>query len=223
MRARVGHLLFALVVFTGCKTGSDYELPAGWEDARRIEVFQGPATAGCSSETSISVNADVNEGRVGAVVDGVVLSCAQPYEGFVREREGGWDLLLQPVDMHPDGLAGCVCATKLRGVLGSGAVGDEVAVFQRPSFEEDAEGEPVALGNANAQDVPAGCADLVPCDVDTPCANAGNEDPEEYWEDCISVVDCGAVCISPQEACMIECGTLDCAILESYPEQVSCE
>jgi hypothetical protein len=116
-----------------------------------------------------------------------------------------------------------VCASKLRGALGPGAVGSTVAVFWRPSFEEDAEGVLTGVGAAEVEAMPAGCAELVPCDVDTPCANAGNEDPEEYWEECISVVDCGPVCIAPQEACMMECGELSCAILESYPEQVACE
>jgi hypothetical protein len=222
MRTRLVPLAFASLVLVGCKTGPDYELPAGWEDARRVEIFQGPATDGCASQPTTTVDADMREGRVGVVVDGLVLSCSESYEGFVRAREGGYDLLLQPVDMHPAGLAGCSCATKLRAAVGSGMAGAEVEVYWRPSFEADPVGQPTLVGNANAEEEPAGCEAFVPCNGDTFCSNEGNEDPEEYIETCYVVSGCGPVCISPEEACMIDCGTVDCAHQESYPLGTAC-
>ncbi|MCA9697613.1 MAG: hypothetical protein KC431_08815 [Myxococcales bacterium] len=214
-----------LPLLPACKepTG-DYELPAGWEQARHIDLAQSPATDGCGSEAAVTVEAGVSEGRLQVVVDDLMLSCGEAHEGFIKARDGGgWDLLLQPVDMHPPGLAGCGCASRLRGDLGDGTAGTVVDVYRRGSLEENPAGTVDSVGSAAAADMPAGCDALEPCDGVTPCANAGNEDPDEYWEQCISLAACGgAVCVSYEDACMIRCGELECAILESYPEQVSC-
>jgi hypothetical protein len=206
-------------------SGGEDELPEGWENAQPIALAQAPASGGCDSGTGVSLEVGLVAGRVQAVVDGLMTGCGEGYEGFVRERDGGgYDLLVQPIDMHPLGLPGCVCNRRFRGVLGNGEVGMPVDVYRRVSFEEDPAGTVDAVGSATIEDVPAGCAALEPCDAQTPCSNEGNEDPNEYWDICVDLQGCGgSVCVSHEEACMIDCGVLDCVSLESNPEQVSCE
>jgi len=53
------------------------------------------------------------------------------------------------------------------------------------------------------------------CGVSAPCSDSSL--------DCISLDACDhAVCISVQAACQAQCGSDDCAVLESYPEQIAC-
>ncbi len=62
---------------------------------------------------------------------------------------------------------------------------------------------------------PDGCGTHVPCDASTPCSDSTLH--------CIVLPSCGRpACITPADACQLECGQPDCAILESYPEQVGC-
>lgn len=60
------------------------------------------------------------------------------------------------------------------------------------------------------------CADFAVCGAGNACTGAG--------EHCIVLSFCGARpgCIDPEQACMIQCGTPSCALLESFPEQVRC-
>jgi hypothetical protein len=71
--------------------------------------------------------------------------------------------------------------------------------------------------SSSGSDVPPGvmCGDYEACSLDTPCASGS----------CISLVGCdSAICISGEEACELSCpADSDCAILESYPEQIACE
>ncbi len=69
------------------------------------------------------------------------------------------------------------------------------------------------------------CHELVPCGVDSPCEYEGAEmdEMDNYTMSCIRVDTCGgAVCIWDGEACMLECGTDECNMMESYPLQVGC-
>jgi hypothetical protein len=71
-------------------------------------------------------------------------------------------------------------------------------------------------GNTGGPTTPSGvyCEQYAACDLETPC-KVGN---------CISFPECGsAICIAADEACKLSCPDVDdCAILESYPEQLAC-
>lgn len=71
-------------------------------------------------------------------------------------------------------------------------------------------------------------ADGGPADggVNDPCAQptCGLDQPLcDFGLECIALTDCGhAVCIETTAACQAACGTDSCAILESFPAQISC-
>ncbi len=60
------------------------------------------------------------------------------------------------------------------------------------------------------------CGDYDSCDLETPCGDGNN---------CIAFSECGgALCIPADEACELSCPNPDdCALAESYPEQLFCE
>jgi hypothetical protein len=59
------------------------------------------------------------------------------------------------------------------------------------------------------------CESAPECGLLAPCSDASL--------DCISLDACDhAVCIAVQAACQAQCGSDECAVLESYPEQIAC-
>jgi hypothetical protein len=99
------------------------------------------------------------------------------------------------------------------GTGGSGTSAPGAAAGSGPSPVVSVDG---GVSDGGASD--AGASD--PCDapvcgVDQPC-----EDPTL---DCVALKNCiQAVCIRATDACQAECGTDDCLVLESYPEQIAC-
>jgi len=69
-----------------------------------------------------------------------------------------------------------------------------------------------AQSDAGADD----CGALPDCGVSTPCTDSNHH--------CIVLPSCDGMpkCLPAQDACMRECGEPNCALLESYPEQVGC-
>jgi hypothetical protein len=85
------------------------------------------------------------------------------------------------------------------------------------------------VGTVGAEGDEADCGGLVACSAAEPCDREGPISEELVIDaprdthGCATLEVCGgSVCIDRREACMMTCGTADCAILESYPVQVRC-
>ena len=113
-----------VLTFTACGgddggLGSfDADLPVGWESAERIEEFiQFPCSgspydydAGSPSENPAErIMFTAAEGSFRVEYEEAQFRCAQDVEGFVRLSRTDVDILIQPVEMNPDGVAGCDC------------------------------------------------------------------------------------------------------------------
>lgn len=207
----------------GCEDDGSYDLPAGWEGARHVAIFLGPEGESCAEDAPLEegLSAGLRDGRVRLVYEHGTYSCAEDHEAFVRERAGGFDVLLQPVEMHPDALAGCMCNYRARLEVGAGAAGAEVSLYRRNNYEVEADPQPALIGSAAVEEA-ADCAGLTACDVDNGCDFEGEIDGQELG--CVQLPSCGgAYCVFTAEACVMECGRPSCLLMESYPAQVGCQ
>jgi hypothetical protein len=105
----------------GCAPGKDddgnggSDLPTGWESAERISGLTQAECDGDPYGDTGSGDFDEHatfEGGVGAVqvvYNDAHFRCAQDVEAFARRSEGTLDVLVQPIDMDPDAVAGCDC------------------------------------------------------------------------------------------------------------------
>jgi hypothetical protein len=86
------------------------DLPEDWSGVERIQQFVQKACGGSAIEEH-EERAEVEASTGGVRIDyrDAHFRCAQDVEGFVRRKDGKVDLLVQPVDMSPDGVAGCDC------------------------------------------------------------------------------------------------------------------
>jgi len=208
----------------GCEDETEFDLPDGWEGATHVAVFQGPEGEDCDpyDPPAESVAAGLHDGAVRLVYEHGVFNCAEDHEAFVRERDGGYDVLLQPVDMNPDALAGCMCAYRVRIPVGPGAAGTAVTLFRRNNHEVEEDPQPWQVGTAAVAEETGDCAGLESCGVDDGCEPEGQIDGLEFG--CVDLPSCGgAFCVYTGEACTMECGEPSCEIMESYPAQVGCE
>lgn len=213
-----------LAAAAGCDDEPDYDLPAGWEGALHVEVFQGPEGEDCDAydPPPEAVAAGLHDGAVRLVYEHGVFNCAEDHEAFVRERDGGYDVLLQPVDMRPDALAGCMCAYRVRIPVGAGAEGTEVSLLRRNNREVEDDPQPWLVQAVAVADGTGDCEGLESCSVDAGCEFEGQIDGLEFG--CVDLPSCGgAFCVYTGEACTLECGEPFCQIMESYPAQVGCD
>ena len=104
----------------------------------------------------------------------------------------------------------------LGDMMGSAQAGAGVpggAAPQPPGVAGTGSAQP---GDTDADGTRQSCDDLRSCDALDPC-------PDDALS-CILVPTCaGAVCATPSDACQLECGVPNCALLESHPAQVRCE
>lgn len=215
--------MLATAIF-GCDDEPDYDLPEGWEGATHVEVFQGPEGEDCDPENQQSevIAAGLHEGSIRLVYEHGVFNCAEDHEAFVREREGGYDVLLQPIEMNPDALAGCMCNYRVRIPVGTGAAGTEASLYRRNNHEVENDPQPWLIETVTVAEETGDCVGLVSCGVDNGCDIEGQIDDLEFG--CVELPSCGgAFCVYTGEACTMECGDPTCSIMESYPAQVGCE
>lgn len=93
----------------GC-AGTDADLPAGWEDAARIEsLVQHECKSGSAIESPEGVRFAAGPQDLEVAYDHAHFRCEQKVEGFVRESAAAIELLVQPVEMDPSAVAGCDC------------------------------------------------------------------------------------------------------------------
>lgn len=103
---RVTILLAAALL--GC---SSPDLPAGWEDAVRIEGLTQKECKGSSLDANAGETLVVGAkaGAVSIAYDAAHFRCAQDVEGFERTEASKLMVLVQPIDMNPSEVAGCDC------------------------------------------------------------------------------------------------------------------
>lgn len=98
---------------SGC--GADVELPPGWEDAERVEhLTQMPCEASAVGwEVLSEIHVDAHAGGIGVEYDNALFRCKQDVEAFQRRDHAHIDVLIQPVDMHPNPPVRCDCLYRI--------------------------------------------------------------------------------------------------------------
>jgi hypothetical protein len=212
-------LLPVLLVFVGCDEENDNTLPSGWEDSTQAPLVMGACTdEDPTADFEDEIKAGLVNNRLQLHYRGV-FACLDLAEARIRERSGGYDVLIHLIG--PGGFACGNCVYDVRGDIGPASVGTEVSVY-RTGFNEE---EPELAGMATVESEDGHCGDWEACGVDNPCENEGWESDElvSYTWGCIQIDSCdGSFCVWDGEACMIGCGAAECNLLESYPAQISC-
>ena len=110
-----------------------YNLLGIWADATLIENF---TQASCNEDME-DVMASAPKASTRVVDDSVVLTypnahfrCDQPVQGFVKQTDSGYFVLIQPVEMNPVMVAKCDCGYTLEATLPT-ANSNDVRVFHR--------------------------------------------------------------------------------------------
>jgi len=110
------------VLALGCAPGKDddgnggpADLPSGWGSADRISDLTQTECEGDPYGDTGSGDYDergtftAGVGSLEVVYDDAHFRCAQDVEGFARRSGRTLDVLVQPIDMDPDPVAGCDC------------------------------------------------------------------------------------------------------------------
>lgn len=100
----------ALLVACTSPTDGPADLPAEWQDAERIhDLLQRGCGDSALDGVRETLDADGEDGRIAIEYRHAHFRCEQDVEGFLRRAGGRADVLVQPVDMHPQSVAGCDC------------------------------------------------------------------------------------------------------------------
>lgn len=103
--------VLATLVLTACGAS----LPEGWEGAEPFAVVQSDCTEGPEAEERVEHSIDA--GVVSIQYIAAHFRCAQTVEAFVKTGDGTIDLLFQPEDLNPWGVASCDCRYNFDGKL----------------------------------------------------------------------------------------------------------
>lgn len=109
------------------------DLPAGWEDAKRVSDFTQADCDGSpydSDVPDVTVTAEADATSVTVSAEPLPFRCAQDVEGFWKASGGAVDLLVQPIDMNPSAVAGCDCLYRIDATIESPGA-ESVTVWRR--------------------------------------------------------------------------------------------
>lgn len=107
MRLPVLVCLLPLVIACG-EDGPD--LPEGWEEAEPILEFeQSDCGADPSEGYETGINVQVSSGAADVTWTNQPFRCEQPVEAYIRREGAGIDVLVQPVEIHPEEVVRCDC------------------------------------------------------------------------------------------------------------------
>lgn len=117
---------------------------------------------------------------------------------------------------NPSGAAaGAGGSMSTMGTAGGAAPGASAGSGGNTAAGAPANEDPGARDGGTADAGSDVCANAPECGLDAPCADSSQH--------CIALDLCShPICISPEAACMAECNATECALLESYPEQIAC-
>jgi hypothetical protein len=148
----LGAALLVGCLLSGCDSADAADaadLPAGWEDASRIESFtqtqcKGPPYGGPAA----AVTAVGNAGSVALDYEHAAFRCNQDVEGYVRRSTGKLDILVQPVEMDPDSVAKCDCLYDIVADVPAEPGSYTVTVYHRGDSKSGQSTEQVGSGDA---------------------------------------------------------------------------
>ncbi len=150
-RARSALLHLTVLVAAGCTdsdSGSNADLPAGWEGAKRIADFTQLDCDDERDEVEASITVEGVAGGIELDYDHARFRCSQDVEGFARRSDGQVDILIQPVDMNPSSVAKCDCSYDIVAKLAAVAGEHTVTVYRRQD-NIGGENDPVEVGSVD--------------------------------------------------------------------------
>jgi hypothetical protein len=133
---------------------SSADLPTGWKNASSVTQFlqfscQGSALEGGDER----MEARGAEHEVLIEYFDAHFRCAQDVEAFSKEKGNNLDVLVQPVDMDPEGVAGCDCLYEIHMVVDTEKEQDYGLTLYRRWDNWNDDNDPVEVAS---QDVSAG-------------------------------------------------------------------
>ena len=135
MRISATLVSLSFVLIVGCSEldeDHDADLPQGWESADRVASFEqsvcGESPIGGPSE---SLEIATSAGAVDVSYHHAHFRCGQAVEAFARTSTGGMDILVQPVDMNPEGVARCDCLYEITMSMPAPAGQYELTLYRR--------------------------------------------------------------------------------------------
>lgn len=132
MRMSMMRVILAGWFVAGCADAATSDLPAGWEDAQRVEKLVQMTCGGSGlDDTPESLSLGVPGSELPVTYQHAHFRCVQPVEAFVRERDAALHVLVQPVDMDPDAVAGCDCRYTIQMQLPLDSEAHSISLFRR--------------------------------------------------------------------------------------------
>ena len=111
----------------------EYDLPGFWTDATLIQHFnQGKCNEDMDEVTANAPKASTKivEGKLILTYPNAHYRCDQSVQGFVRQKDNGYAVLVQPIEMNPVMVAKCDCGYTLTAILPN-VTANEVRLFHR--------------------------------------------------------------------------------------------
>lgn len=237
MRSTLARHLLVISAFVGFGCDDDSPLPAGFEDAKKVELVQAYLSNEKGGEREFDVPEGVHDGDTSLSIRdgrGHVLyvgnvGCNNPYAGYVTHDGDAYDLLLRFEAKSGAGPTACGGALyAFRVVLDEVTADTSIHVYHQGW--EEAEAKRVGSARARADD--ADCASFFACGGDAGKCKLDGATAEDYgpfggpddYLGCVEVEACGrSVCAWTREACLMTCGVPNCNIREEYPLGVGCK
>ncbi len=138
--------LALLALLGGCDPDIP-DLPWSWEDAEDIEDFTQDECEGSVYDDGweSTVDATADDPGLRVVGDSMPFRCDQEVEGFYRVSGSQVGVLIQPVDMDPDKVAGCDCLYRVEAGIPADPPAT-VTLYWRHDNQND-ENDPVLVGS----------------------------------------------------------------------------
>lgn len=86
------------------------DLPTGWAGALQVsDLIQVECATGTMDFANESATFTTGASSLAVAYEEAHFRCEQDVEGFYKIANDALDILVQPIDMHPDAVAGCDC------------------------------------------------------------------------------------------------------------------
>jgi hypothetical protein len=121
-----------VVVGSSACSNPNTNLPAGWEDAQRVEQLeQRPCSGGALDMTNEALAWQALGDGLSVSYDEAHFRCEQDVEAYRRDRSDAIDLLVQPIDMNPSKVAGCDCRYEITMQIPSSRGAYKLTLYRR--------------------------------------------------------------------------------------------
>lgn len=136
----------------GCGAATDRsanpDLPDGWQNAEKVTQFLQFSCSGSALDGG-DERMEVRGGEGTMLIEyfDAHFRCAQDVEAYSKEKGNTVEVLVQPVDMDPESIAGCDCLYEIHMVMETEEEQDyEVALYRRWDHQND-DNEPVEVAS----------------------------------------------------------------------------